>query len=133
MGLCEEKIVEFRHETVVERGEIFQAVGARLFQAAKEEDLMARIELLEKLPEFRHRETASRDTQHVMNETFDKLLRDIITGDISVGKLAGCEEFVKGNGLRGKRDRTRRGTGHSSFANSTFAHSTERSGGRQGT
>ena len=35
------------HEAVIERGKIFETLGARFFQAFKEEDLCARVDLFQ--------------------------------------------------------------------------------------
>ena len=72
------------HEAIIERGKIFEALGAGLFETLEEEHLRAGIELLKEMAQLSHRVTASRDAQHIMHETLDKLLCDIFAGKVTV-------------------------------------------------
>lgn len=71
------------HEAVIERGKIFEAFGAGLFETLEEEHLRARIELLKEMAQLSHRITASRDTEHIVHETLDELLREILAAQVA--------------------------------------------------
>ena len=62
------------HESIIERGEIFKALGAGFFETFKEENLCARVNLFEELPQLSHGIAACGDTENVVHEAFDKLL-----------------------------------------------------------
>lgn len=100
--LGEEQGMKFVHESVIERGEIFQAIWAGFLEFFKKEDLGTRVELLQQLAQFTHCIAAGRDAENVVNQTFHELLSDIFAGKVAVRKLAGRKEFTEGNGLGGK-------------------------------
>ncbi len=76
------------HEAVIERGEIFEAFGARFFEAFEEEDLRAWVDLFEELAQLSHGVTASRDTEDVVHEALDKLLRQIFAGEVTIWEFS---------------------------------------------
>ena len=42
------------HESVIERGEIFEALGASFFETFEEKDLCTRVDLFKELPQISH-------------------------------------------------------------------------------
>lgn len=91
--------MEFVHETVVKRSEVFQAVGAGFFQAFEKKYLRARIQLFKQMAELGHAVAAGRNAENVVNQTFDELLRNIFGAEVSVRQFACGEEFIKWNRL----------------------------------
>lgn len=71
------------HEAVIERGKIFEAFGTGFFETLEEEYLRPRIELLKEMAQLSHRVTARRDTEHIVHETLDELLRKILTAKVA--------------------------------------------------
>ena len=76
--------MEFVHESVVERREIFQRVRARFLQTFEEKDLCAWIELLQKLAQLSHGITAGGNAENIMHQALDELLSDIFTVQIAI-------------------------------------------------
>ena len=76
------------HEPVVQRGKIFEAVRAVLFESLEEKYLGARIQLLKEAAELGHAVTAGRNAEYVVDQTFDKLLFHILADKQSVWNLA---------------------------------------------
>jgi len=92
------------HEAVIQRGKIFEAFGTGLFETLEEEDLRARIELLKEMAQLSHRVTASRDTQHIMHETLDELLCDVLAGKVAFREFPRGQKLVERYGLGSKWD-----------------------------
>ena len=92
------------HKAVIERGKIFEDLGAGLFETLEEEHLGAGIELLKEMAQVSHRVTASRNTQHIMHETLDKLLCDIFAGEVPARKFPRGQKLVERYGLGSKCD-----------------------------
>lgn len=76
------------HESVIERGEVFETLGASFFETFEEENLCASVDLFEKLPQLSHRIAAGRDTEDIVDEAFDKLLSQILAGEIAIRKFS---------------------------------------------
>lgn len=100
------------HEAVIERGEIFQTLGASFFEAFEKEDLYARIDLFKELAQLSHGVAAVWDTEDIVNEALDELLSQILAGEIAVWKFSGSKKFIERYGLRGKGDRRLLTSGH---------------------
>jgi len=94
--------MEFVHESVVERGEVFQALRACFFQALEEEDLGAWVDLLQKVAELSHCIAACWDAQHIVNKTLDELLGHIFAAQVPIGEFSRGQKLIKGYGLRSK-------------------------------
>ena len=91
------------HESIIQRGKIFQTIRTIFFQSLEKEDLGAWIQLLEKTAELCHRLAPGRNAQYVVNQSLNKLLPDVFTREKPLGDLARCEILVEGNGLCCKR------------------------------
>lgn len=76
------------HESVIERGEIFEALGACFFETLEEENLCARVDLFQELAQLSHGVTAGWDTQDIVHETLDKLLGQVLAGEIAIWKFS---------------------------------------------
>lgn len=76
------------HEAVIEWGEIFEAFGAGFFKAFEEEDLCAWVDLFKQLAQLSHGITASRNTEDIVHEALDKLLRQIFAGEVAIWELS---------------------------------------------
>ena len=76
------------HEAVIERGEIFEALGAGFFETFEEEDLCARVDLFEKLAQLSHGIAAGWDTEDIVHEPLDKLLSQILTGEVAIREFS---------------------------------------------
>ena len=76
------------HEAVIERGEIFEALGASFFEAFEKEDLYARVDLFKELAQLSHGVAAGWDTEDIVHETFDKLLSQILTGEVAIREFS---------------------------------------------
>ena len=76
------------HESVIQRGEVFETLGAGFFETFEEEDLCASVDLFEKLSQLSHRIAAGRDTEDIVDEAFDKLLSHILAGEIAIRKFS---------------------------------------------
>jgi hypothetical protein len=100
------------HEAVIERGEIFKALGASFFEAFEKEDLYARVDLFKELAQLSHGVAAGWDTEDIVHEAFDELLSQILAGKIAIWKFSGSKKFVKRYGLRSKWDRCLLTRGH---------------------
>src|SRR5262249_44693874 len=102
------------HESIIERGKVLQAVRAVFLEALKEKDLMARIERFQQFAELTHGVAAGRNGQNIVYEPFDELMRHIVAGQEPLGDCPRSEVLVKGDGLRGERNRISRGNCHPS-------------------
>ena len=76
------------HEAVIERGKIFEALGASFFETFEEEYLCARVYLLQELAQLSHGVTAGWDTEDIVHETFDELLSEILAGEITLREFS---------------------------------------------
>ena len=76
------------HEAVIERGEIFEALGAGFFKTFEEEDLCAWVDLFQKLAQLSHGVTAGRYTKDIVHEALDKLLRQIFAGEVAIWEFS---------------------------------------------
>lgn len=79
--------MELVHEPIVQRGEIFQTIGAGLFEAFKEKHLSSWVELFKELAELSHRIAPGGHTQNIMDQSFDELLLHILAIKIAFGEL----------------------------------------------
>ena len=68
------------HESVIERGEIFETLGAGFFETLEEKDLCTRVDLFKELSQISHGIAAGWNTEHIVHEAFDKLLSEIFAG-----------------------------------------------------
>ena len=66
------------HEAVIERGEIFETLGAGFLETFEEEDLCARVYLFQEMAQLSHGVTAGWDTEDIVHEAFHKLLSEIV-------------------------------------------------------
>ena len=71
------------HEAVIERGEIFEALGASFFEAFEKEDLCTRIYLFQEMAQLSHGVTAGWDTENIVHKALDELLSEILAGEIA--------------------------------------------------
>jgi hypothetical protein len=76
------------HEAVIERSEIFEALGASFFEPFEKEDLCARIDLFQELTQLSHSVTAGWDTENIMHESLNKLLSQILAGEVAVREFS---------------------------------------------
>jgi len=76
------------HEAVIERGEIFETLGAGFFETFEEEDLCARVNLFQELAQLSHGIAAGWDTEDIVHEAFDKLLSQILAGEIAIREFS---------------------------------------------
>ena len=76
------------HEAVIKRGKIFEAFGACFFETFEEEDLCARVDLFQKLAQLSHSIAAGWDTKDIVHETFDKLLSQILAGEVAIREFS---------------------------------------------
>ena len=76
------------HESVIERGEIFETLRAGFFETFEEEDLCARVDLFKELPQISHGIAASWNTEHIVYEAFDKLLSEIFAGEVAIREFS---------------------------------------------
>ncbi len=76
------------HESVIERGEIFEALGASFFETFEEEDLCSRVDLFKELTQISHGIAAGWNTEHIVHEAFDKLLREIFAGEVAIREFS---------------------------------------------
>ena len=76
------------HESVIERGEIFEAFRAGFFEAFEEEDLHTRVDLFQELAQLSHGIAAGWDTEDIVHEAFDKLLSQILAGEIAIREFS---------------------------------------------
>ena len=76
------------HESVIEGGKIFEALGASFFETFEEEDLCARVDLFKEMAQLSHGVTAGRDAEDIVYEAFDELLGEILAGEIAVRKFS---------------------------------------------
>ncbi len=71
------------HESVIERGEIFETLGASFFETFEEKDLCTRVDLFKELPQISHGKAADWNTEHIVHEAFNKLLSKIFAGEVA--------------------------------------------------
>ena len=76
------------HKAVIERGEIFETLGAGFFETFKEEDLCARVYLFEELAQLSHGVAAGWDTEDIVDEAFDELLSEILAGEVTIREFS---------------------------------------------
>lgn len=76
------------HESVIEWGEIFEALGAGFFESFEEENLRARVDLFQKLSQLSHGIATSWDTEDIVHEAFDKLLSQILAGEVAIREFS---------------------------------------------
>ena len=79
--------MKFIHKAVIERGKIFEALGAGFFKTFEKEDLRWRIYLFQKLTQLSHGIAARWDTKNIVHETFDELLSEILTCEVAFRKF----------------------------------------------
>lgn len=84
MRLGKQEGVKLVHEAVIERGKILQALRAGLFEPLEEENLCARVQLFQQMAQLRHRVTAGGNTEDIVNKALDKLLREILAGEVAL-------------------------------------------------
>jgi len=92
------------HESVIERGEIFEALRAGFFEAFEKEDLHTRVDLFQELAQLSHGIAPSWDAEDIVDETLDELLSHILAGKISIWKFSRSQKFFKRYRLRSKWD-----------------------------
>jgi len=92
------------HEAVIEGREIFETLGARFFEPFEEEDLGARVDLFQELAQLGHGVAAGGDTEDIVHEALDELLREILTAEVALREFSCGEKFVEGDGLGRKWD-----------------------------
>jgi len=71
------------HETVIERGKIFETVRAGFLEPFKEKNLCSWVYLFQELTQLSHGIAAGWNTEDVVHKPFDELLSDILAGKIS--------------------------------------------------
>jgi hypothetical protein len=76
------------HEAIIERGEIFEAIGTRFFETFEKEDLCARVDLFQELAQLSHGIAAGWDAEDIVHETFDKLLSQILAGEVAIREFS---------------------------------------------
>lgn len=93
------------HKAVIEWGEIFETLRACFFETFEEEDLCARVDLFQKLAQLSHGIATSWDTENIVHEAFDKLLSQILAGEVAIREFSCNQELIEGYGLCGKWNR----------------------------
>jgi hypothetical protein len=93
------------HEAVIERGKIFEALGAGFFETFEEEDLCARVYLFQELAQLSHGVTAGWDAEDIVHEALDELLSEILAGEVALREFSRSQKLVEWYGLRSKWDR----------------------------
>ena len=88
VGLGKQERMKFVHESVIERGEIFEAIGTRFFETFEKEDLCARVDLFQKLAQLSHGIATGWDTENIVHEAFDKLLSQILAGEVAIREFS---------------------------------------------
>jgi hypothetical protein len=104
--------MELIHKAIIERREVFEALGAGFFESSEEKHLCARIELFQYVAELSHSIAACRHAQDIVNQALNKLLSEIFAGQIAFRELSRCQKFVEGDGLCGKRNQLILTRGH---------------------
>jgi hypothetical protein len=84
VGLGKQERMKLVHEAVIERGEIFEALGAGFFETFEEEDLCARVYLFQEMTQLSHGVTAGWDAEDIVHEALDELLSEILAGEVSL-------------------------------------------------
>ena len=116
MGLGKQERMKLVHEAVIERGEIFEALGAGFFETFEEEDLCARVYLFQEMAQLSHGVTAGWDAKDIVHEALDELLSYIIAGEVASREFSRSQKLIEGYGLRSKWDRWLRARGHAEDA-----------------
>ncbi len=88
VGLGKQKRMKLVHESVIERGEIFKALGASFFKTFEEENLRARVDLFKELAQISHGIAACWNTEHIVHEAFDKLLSEIFASEVAIREFS---------------------------------------------
>ena len=86
--LRKQKRVELIHESIIERSEVFQTVGAGFFEAFEEKHLRARVELFQYMAQLGHGLAACWHAQEIVDKALDELLRHIFTGQVAFRKFS---------------------------------------------
>ena len=111
IGLGKQERMKLVHETVVERGEIFETLRASFFETFEEEDLCARVYLFQKSAQLSHGVTGW-STEYVVHEAFDELLSEIFAVEVALGELSRSQKLIEWYGLRSKWNRWLLLSGH---------------------
>ena len=104
MGLGKQERMKLVHEAVIERSEIFEALGAGFFETFEKEDLCARVYLFQEMTQLSHGITAGWDTEDIVHKALDELLSEILTGEVALREFPRSQKLVEGYGLRSKWD-----------------------------
>ena len=80
--------MKFVHEAIIERGKIFEAVGTGFLETLEEENLCARVYLLQEHTQLSHGVTAGLDAEDIVHQAFYELLREILAGEITLREFA---------------------------------------------
>ena len=88
MGLGKQERMKLVHEAVIERGKIFEALGAGFFETFEEEDLCARVYLFQEMAQLSHGVTAGWDTKDIVHEALDELLGEILAGEVALREFS---------------------------------------------
>ena len=88
VGLGKQERMKLVHEAVIERGEIFEALGAGFFETFEEEDLCTRVYLFQELAQLSHGITAGWDTKNIVHEALDELLSEILTAEVALWEFS---------------------------------------------
>ena len=100
------------HESVIEGGEIFEALRTGFFEAFEKEDLHTRVDLFQELAQLRHGIAAGWDAEDIMHKALDELLSHILAGKITIWEFSRSQKFIKRYRLRGEWDRRLLTGGH---------------------
>jgi hypothetical protein len=93
------------HESVIEGGEIFEALRTGFFEAFEKENLHTRVDLFQELAQLRHGIAAGWDAEDIVHKALDELLSHILAGKITIWEFSRSQKFVKRYRLRSKWDR----------------------------
>jgi len=104
--------MELVHKAIIERCEVFEAVGAGFLESFKEKHLCTRIKMFQQVTELSHCVAACRYAQDVVNKALNELLSNIFAGQVAFWEFSRCQEFVEGDGLGGKWNRLLLTRGH---------------------
>jgi hypothetical protein len=88
LGLGKQQVMKLVHEAIIERGEIFEAIGTCFFESFEKEDLCARVDLFQELAQLSHGIAAGWDAEDIVHETFDKLLSQILAGEVAIREFS---------------------------------------------
>ena len=76
------------HETVVERGEIFETLRASFFETFEEKNLGARVYLFQETAQLSHGVTSRWSTEDIVHKAFDELLSKILAGEVALWEFS---------------------------------------------